>query len=475
MMHRKLGPICLLFLTCTGLAYAEPIADTYREEVGRILGASLTDQEGWRKLEWLTTVIGHRLSGSEGLEQAIAWAHETMLEEGFESRLQKVMVPHWVRGEESLAVLGPAGRELPVLGLGRSVGTPEGGITADAVVVRSYDELEALGREGIEGRIVVYAVPWQGYGKTVGYRGRGASRAAEYGAVASLVRSMTGRALALPHTGAMRYDDSQPRIPSAAIAVEDAEWMARMQDLGKPVKLHLEMGAETLPDAESANVILEIAGREHPEQVVVMGGHYDSWDVGHGAHDDGGPCIAAWQAMRILQKLELQPRRTLRVVFWTNEENGLRGGQTYGEAVVDEVDRHVAAIEMDGGLERPIGFGLVLNEVDPESDDPRWREALDLITEVAAMLEPIDVGQAMPGWGGADIGPLTRQGVPGIDIRTVGEHYFDWHHTEADTIDKIDPDSFRRAVAAFAVMGYVLADMPQTLPRGDVSAPELDR
>lgn len=448
-----------------GLAQ-ESLTDAYREPAGRILGAAMTDAEGWEKLEYLTTEIGHRLSGSPQLERAIEWAAERMEREELHVRKLPVKVPHWVRGEESARLVAPVERPLPILGLGMSIGTPEEGITAPVVAVTSYDELEALSRSEVEGKIVLYAVPWMGYGRTVTYRSTGASRAAALGAVAALVRSATGRSLKTPHTGAMRYDDTHPRIPAAAVTVEDAEWMRRAIERGHEVTVHLEMGAHMLPDADSFNLVAEIPGRELPDEVVVMGGHYDSWDVGQGAHDDGAACIAAWHALTLIHRLGLRPRRTLRVVLWTNEENGLRGGRAYREWVGNDVDQHVAAIEMDGGVERPIGFGFGLRFGSEDGSDAAYERGLATLSQIGALLEGLDAGTMRRGGGGADIGPLMRDGVPGLALRTVGEHYFDWHHTEADTLDKVDPQNFRRAMAMLGVVGYVLADMPGTLPRG---------
>ena len=278
-------PLVTLLLLCALLAptpHAQAAEDApadlttaYREEAAKILGATLTDTEGWEKLDYLATVIGHRLSGSRGLEEAIDWAVERMQGEGLSVRKQSVMVPHWVRGEESASIVSPVERDLPMLGLGNSIGTPPEGITAPVVVVESFEELEALGREAVEGKIVVYAVPWMGYGRTVRYRGAGASRAAALGAVAALVRSATGLSVASPHTGAMRYDEEHPKSPAAAITVEDADWMRRMAALGREVTVHLEMEAEMFEDVESFNVIAEIPGRELPQEIVAMGGHYD--------------------------------------------------------------------------------------------------------------------------------------------------------------------------------------------------------
>jgi len=441
----------------------------YRDTADRIIDAAMNDDKGWEKAVYLTTHIGHRLSGSRQLEQAIDWAAAGMEAEGLENvQKQPAKVPHWVRGSESLELVAPFKKSLAMLGLGLSVGTPRGGITAPVVVVGGFDELYALGREKVAGKIVLFAVEWEGYGKTVQFRARGASEAAKLGAAAVLVRSATGRSL-YTHTGALRYAEDAPQIPAAAITVEDAAWMRRMTEAGKPLTVKLTMGARRLPDADSANVIAEIAGSEKPEEVVVMGGHFDSWDVGQGAHDDGAACMAAWHALTLLKELGLRPRRTLRVVLWTAEENGGAGAKAYHASLGDKVGNHVAAIEMDGGIERPVGFGVGLGAPQPgqprSSVEPHPQEeaVLAKLRAIGKLLDGIDAGEITKGGGGADIAPLMREGVPGLALRTVGEHYFDWHHTHADTIDKIDPENFRKAVAALAVMGYVLADMPDRL------------
>ena len=464
-LRRLLLSISLLAAPTRGFAQ-ESLTDSYREAAGRTLGAAMTDAEGWEKLEYLTTEIGHRLSGSTQLERAIEWASERMEREELHVRKLPVKVTHWVRGEESARLVAPVERSLPILGLGSSVGTPVGGITAPVVVVASFDELDKLSRADVEGKIVLYAVPWMGYRRTVRYRSGGASRAAALGAVAALVRSATGRSLNTPHTGAMRYDDAHPKIPAAAVTVEDAQWMRKSIENGHEVRVHLEMGARMLPDADSFNLVAEIPGRERPEEVVVMGGHYDSWDVGQGAHDDGAACMAAWHALTIVHRLGLRPRRTLRVVLWTNEENGLAGARAYREWVGDAIEGHVAGIEMDGGAERPTGFGFGLRSGDDDGADADYEKGLETLAQIGALLEGLDAGDMERGGGGADIGPLMRDGVPGLALRTVGEHYLDWHHTEADTLDKVDLQDFRKAIAMLGVVGYVLADMPGTLPRG---------
>ncbi len=437
---------CLLALP---LAAAD-LTEQYRATADKLIDAALADTEGYNRLTYLCYRIGNRLSGSPGLQQAITWSVEQMKAAGLSNvRTIPTKVPHWVRGAESGRIVAPFDRPLHMLGLGMSIGTPPGGVTADVVAVTSFDELAKLGRERIQGKIVVYNEPYTGYGPTRVYRATGASRAAEFGAVGVLVRSATPLAMQIPHTGEMNYDPRQPKIPAAAISPEDAMMIASLTADGVPIRVHFEMGAQMLPDAESADVIGEIPGREHPEEVVVIGGHIDSWDVGQGAQDDGASIMACLQALALMKKAGLEPRRTVRVAFWVNEENGGRGGVAYRDFVGADIQNHVAAIEMDGGAEAPRGFGA---GVDAKS--------LEMLQEIGKLLDRIGAGEITGGGGGSDIMPLLRDGVAGFSERTVGTHYFDWHHTEADTLDKVNPEDFRKNVAALAVMGYVLADMP---------------
>jgi carboxypeptidase Q len=278
---------CLLLL-CAAIGPAAPsLDDTYRQTADRIINAALENNAGYEKLSYLCDRIGHRLSGSPALERAIEWAAAQMKKDGLENVVTPaVKVPHWVRGQESAWLTEPVRRPLHMLGLGGSIGTPKEGITAPVIVVSSFNDLESRGRAAVEGKIVLYNVPFSGYGNTVQYRSHGASRASKLGAVAALVRSVTPLSLQSPHTGAMNYDADAPRIPTAAVSVEDATMMQRLADAGSSLTVQLSMEAETLPDADSANVIGEIPGREKPEEVVVIGGHFDSWDVGQGAQDD---------------------------------------------------------------------------------------------------------------------------------------------------------------------------------------------
>jgi len=427
--------------------------DRYRAAAARIIGAALTSDRAYSRLAHLTDHIGNRLSGSQNLERAVEWAISEMKSDGLDNvRGEKVMVPHWVRGEESLEMLAPVPRKLQMLGLGNSVGTPAEGITAEVVVVRNFEELDRLG-EQVRGKIVLYNAPYVNYGATVEYRVRGASRAARYGAVAALVRSITPVSLQTPHTGAMNYDPAQPKIPTAAVTIEVAEFLQRMNDRGDHPRLRLKMEAKFLPDAESANVIAELKGSEKPDEIILIGGHFDSWDVGQGAHDDGGGCIVVWEAVRLLKELGLKPRRTIRVVLYTNEENGLRGGNAYHDAYRADVAKHVLAIESDSGAYRPEGFGLAATAP---------LQVRSNMMEIAKLLSGIGADQIAADGGGADIGPMMREGVIGASLDTDGAHYFDIHHTHADTLDKVNPRELALCVATMAVMAYVVADLPES-------------
>jgi Zn-dependent M28 family amino/carboxypeptidase len=256
----------------------------------------------------------------------------------------------------------------------------------------------------------------------------------------------------------MNYAAADPKIPTAAVSVEDAMWIHGLTRAGQTVRVHLTMEARTEPDADSADVMGEITGREKPDEIVVLGGHIDSWDVGQGAHDDGGGIMAAFEAVALMKQLGLQPRRTIRVVFWTNEENGARGGAAYRDWSATQPGKHIAALEMDGGAEKPIGFDLAIGPRQQRAAIPP--ELLHRATAIGALLKRLDATKIEPGNGEADIEPLMVQGVPAFGLRTVGTHYFDYHHTQADTFDKIVPDEFRRCAAALAVMSYVLADWP---------------
>ncbi len=429
--------------------------DAYRAPAARLIEAATADDAAWQRLAELTDTFGSRLSGSKAYELAIAWAVDRMRADGLEHvRAEPVKVPHWVRGHESLEILDPVERPLPLLGLGGSVATSAEGVIAEMMVVSSFDELDARAAEA-RGRIVVYDVPFTTYGETVRYRGAGASRAARHGAVAALVRSVGPVGLRTLHTGAMRYDPAFPSIPVAAITAEDAGMLHRIAKRGRPVRLRLTMASHFADEADSANVIGEIRGREHPDEVMVVACHLDSWDVGTGASDDAVGCIGVWEAVRLMKQLDLRPRRTVRVVLYANEENGLRGGTTYRDAHREELAKHVAMLEMDLGAFPPVHFGF------SGSDGARAT-----VEAIASLLEPIDAQRVRPGGGGADIGPSVQAaGIPALSLTGDAEQYFMIHHTPADTIDRIQPRDVARAAAAIAVMAYVIADLPERLDR----------
>ena len=441
-------------LTCSLLlalvaANAQTLGDRYASTATQILDAARTDDGAYEKLVYLCDRIGNRLSGSPGLDKAIGWAKAEMIRDGLVNvSTPTVKVPNWVRGAESAAIVAPMERPLTMLGLGLSVGTGRGPVTAEVVVAHDFAELERFGKAKVEGKIVLFNMPWEGYGRTVQYRGRGASAVAKLGGVAMLIRSVTGLSLQSPHTGALGYEPGVAPIPSAAITVEDAAMIDRLTARGETVRVRLAMGARMMPEAESANVIGEVLGSEKPEEVVVIGGHIDSWDVGQGAQDDGTGIVTAMQAAALIKRLGLKPKRTIRVVLFTNEENGGAGGRAYRAMVGADIKSHVAAIEMDGGAEKLTGYGM----------DKR---VLDRLQGVAKLLAPLGADKFTEGGGGADIGPLLKDGVPGLSPHTGGGHYFDWHHTQSDTVDKVKPEELREHVGAMALMAFILADMPE--------------
>jgi carboxypeptidase Q len=459
-----------------------PLKSEYGPTVERILAAARTDGRAHERLRHLCDVIGHRLSGSEGLEKAVAWAADVMRESGLENvRTEPVMVPKWVRGKGEVWLSVPRFQRLQSLAIGNSVGTQGMGesmkfgkeglddLVADVVAVRDWAGLEALG-DRVKGKVVLFHHPMKpyepgkepGYGESVDYRVNGASRAAKLGAVGVLVCSATARSLGTPHTGSLRYADDAAKIPAACLSPEDSEMLLRLCEAGQAVQVSMHHTCRFEADAPSANVVGEIRGREKPDEIVVFGGHLDSWDVGQGAHDDGGPCMAVVEALRLLKSLGLRPRRTVRAVLFTNEENGLRGGRQYAKDHASE--RHVAALETDSGCFRPVGFSTPFPKPDmPAEQQAALARVVERLRAVAALLEPIGAGRVEDGGGGADIGPLKEFGVPQIGLEVDMATYFDVHHTAADTFDKVKKDELDLCAGVLAAAVYVLADMPESL------------
>jgi Zn-dependent M28 family amino/carboxypeptidase len=462
MSSRKPACLALVLLAASSSSSSsrEPAAPGL-SRASSIVAETLRFASAYERLRVLTDTIGARLAGSAAELKAIAWAKSEFEKDGLAVRLEPVMVPVWVRGEERADIVAPMTQPLVILGLGGSVGTPAGGITAPVVVVGSSEELNALGADKVRGRIVLYDNPFvrtaeefSDYGRAVKYRGSGASDAARLGAVAALVRSVATATLRTPHTGALRYADDAPKIPAAAVTIEDAMLIHRLADSGQEIRVRLVLDDRAEPDRQGANVVAEIPGREKPEEIVLIGAHLDSWDVGTGAIDDGAGCAMVLEAMRVIAAGPA-PRRTVRAVLFANEENGLRGGRAYRDAHQAELDRHVAAIEADSGAARALGLSV-------QAGDGGVQMVGDLLT---SLLAPIGAARFREGHGGSDISPLESGGVPMLGLSLESTRYFDWHHTAADTLDKVDPAELQQATATMAAAAWALADAAGTLPR----------
>lgn len=443
-------------------SYPEPL----RNDLDRIRDAVLQSDYAYRQLAHLTNNIGPRLSGSPQAQQAVEYVAEEMRKLGADVTLEKVMVPHWVRGIETGALVEFPGQapkttqKIVLTALGGSVATPTEGLTAEIVSVESFADLSQLGREKVAGKIVLFnhrfdrrlaedGLAGEAYGQAVVYRANGPSAAAKLGAVACLVRSVGGAEYRLPHTGALRYSDDAPRIPAAAVTAEDAGLIASLTREGL-VKIHLTLTPQTLPDTPSYNVIADLKGSEHPEQIVIVSGHLDSWDLGTGAIDDGAGVAVAMQTLQILKQLRLQPKRTIRMIAWMNEENGWAGARTYAEEHKSEIPNHVAAIESDLGAGHPVGF---LAKMNPASVAMIAPLAEVLQTTGATLLKLVDESPE------ADITPLAQAGVPAFGLWQDSRTYFDYHHTAADTLDKVKPRELRENAAAMAVWAYAVANL----------------
>ena len=431
-------------------AFAQSTADT-------IIARELQSSRAYETLSHLTDDIGARLTGSKGAALAVRWTTRQFREWGIPVSNEPAKVPHWVRGREEAHLLSAANQNLVLTAIGGSVATPPSGITADVVEVDSFDALKTLGTSKLRGRIVFYNNPmdmdlvrahraFEAYRIAVAFRGAGASRAAEYGAKAIVIRSVGSASLRTPHTGALRYDPKQPKIPAAALTAEDAMLLHRLLARGKRVRMHMLLTPKTLPDVDSANVIAEIRGSEKPEEIVLIGAHLDSWDLATGAIDDGSGVAMVMETMRLLKEMNLRPRRTIRAVLFMNEENGSRGALQYAKDHGKE--KHIAAIETDAGGAAPTGFTTTLKGDALAALEGRTKPL------AAVSSNRFEVAEEA----GADIGPLTEAGVPGFGLVPEPLHYFDYHHTNADTLDKVDPKELSQDTAAIAALAWILAE-----------------
>jgi len=418
----------------------------FQEISEKIFKEAICDTIYWDRLSYICDVFGPRLSGSKNLENALEWMYLEMQKDGFENVCKdSVMVPHWARGLEYCKLIYPFERKMNFIALGGSIATPKNGITAEVFVVNNFEEVEK-NKEKIKGKILVYNYEFQNYGQAVRYRFSGAINAARVGAVASLIRSVTPLGLQKVHAGMMVYDDTIPKIPHGAISPEDAALLHRLQNRGITPKITVYTEATTYPDALSYNVMGEIKGSEKPDEIIVFGGHSDSWDLGTGAHDDAGGCLSAWAALHYIKKLGLKPKRTLRCVHWVNEENGVRGGRAYAEKHKDE--DHIFALEFDSGVFSPSRIGV--NASDSVFDKCKLLEQY---------LQIIDSVKIEKGGGGVDIGPLMRTGVPGAGLNTNDDgKYFWYHHSDADTFEHIKKQDFLKCAAAIAIFVYLLSE-----------------
>lgn len=445
-----------------------PLPPQLTAELVKLREAALVDDYAYRQVAHLTENIGPRPSGSPQAQKAAEYVADELRKLGLEVRLEEVKVPHWVRGAETAELVEFPGQtpntrqKIVVTALGGSPGTPAEGITADVVVVRNFEQLNTLGRSQVAGRIVLFNAPFDkqkaaaglaldAYGEAVVYRGAGATAAAALGAVGSLVRSVGGAEYRLPHTG---YS-TPAGIPAGAVTAEDADLISDLATEGK-VRMHLTLTPQSLPETTGYNVVGDLRGSEHPEQVVVVSGHLDSWDLGTGAIDDAAGVAVAMETAQLLQQLQLHPKRTIRVIAWMDEESGGRGRQAYTAAHSAEFPNHVAAIESDLGAAHPLGFNAKVSPHDLEF----LRPVLDILQSLGA-----NVIKETPFAPGADIAGMSQAGVPTLGIMQDGRTYFNYHHTAADTLDKIVPRELRENAAAMAVMGYALASIDQPLPR----------
>ncbi|HEX4604996.1 MAG TPA: M20/M25/M40 family metallo-hydrolase [Candidatus Angelobacter sp.] len=474
--------IALLFL-CVVFLCASPVSAQRRfqpatayppqltSELKQLEQAALSSDYAWTQLAHLTNNIGPRLAGSPQANFAAQYVADELRKLGLDVRLEKVVVPHWVRGEETGALVAFPGmapgttQKVVLTALGGSVATPAAGLTAEVVVVNTFDELNALGREKVSGKIVLFNAKFdkqlaaaghagQAYGQAVVYRGIGASAAAKLGAVAALVRSVGGADYRLPHTGGMRYLPDAPKIPAAAVTAEDADIMASLVQQG-PVRMRLVLTPQQLADVDSFNVVGDLKGSEHPEQIIIVSGHLDSWDLGTGAIDDAAGVVMAMQTAQLIKHLGLRPKKTIRVIAWMNEEFGNSGGIAYAAAHKDEAQNHFAAIESDLGAGHPIGFSVA----SPPSN-------VQLVQPAAALLQSIGAGIAQHADDTeTDIGPLLALGVPCFGPIQDNRFYFNYHHTAADTLDKVVPRELQENSAVMAVLAYALANLPGTLER----------
>lgn len=424
--------------------------------IRKIYDEALARGKSYEWLRYLTKQVGPRLSGSTGAQKAVDWTKQLMEQQGFDRVfLQEVMVPHWVRGakEEAYIQNGKQKITVPIAALGGSVATGPKGVNAAVIEVKSFAELRAMSPDKVKGKIVFYNRPmdptkintFEAYGGAVEQRANGATEAAKLGAVGAIVRSMTNIHDDLPHVGGMRYATGVALIPTAAISTNGADLLSKLVQENPNLTFYFKQNCETLPDAKSYNVVGEIKGSEKPDEIIVVGGHLDSWDLAEGAHDDGAGCVQSIEVLRILKTLGIRPKRTIRAVMFMNEENGLKGGVQYADLAKKNNENHIAAVESDNGGFTPRGFGIV--------GSPVQRAKVMLWKPLLAPYGLLEIG---PGGGGADIGPLAQQGTALFGFKPDSQRYFDYHHTAADKFETVSQRELELGAASMAALVYLL-------------------
>ncbi len=473
-MNRRTLPV--LTILAASLMSASVLAASPGNDpaaLAKIRDAAMQSDYAWERMADMTDLIGPRLSGSPGAAAAVTQVAEAMRKLGAKVTLQPVKVPHWVRGQETGELVEYSGRpdgitqRVVLTALGGSGATPAAGLTAQVVVVKSFDELKARAGE-VKGRIVLFDVAFdqhqadrglagQAYGQASAYRRDGPRMAAEMGAVGALVRSVGGASYRLPHTGSTGLQDNA-RIPAAAVTAEDAMLMSRLAKRG-PLSMRLVLTPKTLPDADSYNVIADLPGTDKADEIVIVSGHLDSWDLATGAHDDAAGVASAMAVLETLKKLDYRPRRTIRMIAWMNEENGTRGARGYLAAEQANAEKHIGAIESDNGAGRPFGLRTSVPA-----------NMTKLFAPLQAALQPIGAGvlRREDALSTGDLSGLERTGVPSFAPLIDTSSYFDYHHTPADTLDKVDPDHLRRHVALMAATSWFLANIEQPIGRANV-------
>ncbi|MCX7908791.1 MAG: M20/M25/M40 family metallo-hydrolase [Ignavibacteria bacterium] len=440
----------MLFLAFSTFLFSKDgnFVDIILSNLQRIYDHTHRNYNAWNTLAELCDNFGPRLSGSENLEKSVDWIENKLRLEGYDSVWsEQVMVPKWVRVHEDCEIVYPRRKVLPIMAYGGSVSTPDTGILAEVIVVNSFEDLEK-NKGSVKGKIVVYNPPYEGYGKTVQYRWLGAVKAAQYGAVAALCRPVSPMSLNNPHTGVMHYEDTVTKIPFASITEEDALLLERFQRRGIVPKLFLKILTRDEGFSPSRNVIAQIRGSVFPNEIIAFGGHIDSWDAGSGAHDDAGGCVASWYVLKTFKELGIRPKRTLRLVFWVNEENGLEGGKKYAE--LHKYENHKLLFEFDSGIFPPNRIGFT-------GPDTLWEKIVDFKNYFSKFYPNVEIQK---GGGGVDISPMMKLGYPGGSLGTDDKgKYFWFHHSHKDTPDKIDPKDLNDCVSIIAMFLYLYSEI----------------